>query len=249
MNKRNKIILIITLIIFVLIVIAFACLIRYKNIEQKEETPQKQENFDVNQSLEVDICKNQENCPIAKKTVYSMIEMKTDNEQIKKVLDKINKETKKRYNQTINSSFDNEKCPNNKDIYNYSYLSTLDYSLYENNDYISINIIRYNEDLCLNTNTMEKPKSYIFSKKENKFISDNDLKKQFKIDNKQIENSIKRVIKNMNNVFKKNYKYEDTFLDGKQDLIYYFDYEGNLNVYFHINEDNSYSSCTLIEVK
>ena len=200
----------------------------------------------MDSSLEVEVCKNKDNCPIALRTVYSMISMKTENDDIKKVLDKINKETKNRYNQTKNSKFDDSKCPNAKDIYNYSYLSTLDYSLYENDEYISISINRYNRDLCLNTNNMDKPESYIYSKKDNRFITGDDLRKIFEISDKRIEVSIKNIISKLNNSLGKKYTYENTFNNGKQELIYYFDYEGNLNVYFHSNEDNSYYNSTLI---
>ncbi|MCI9084749.1 MAG: hypothetical protein HFH46_03965 [Bacilli bacterium] len=243
MDKKNAIMLI---IVFILVIIVCVLFLVSNGLEEKETIPKEYKNFDVDQSLEVEICKNKDNCPIALKPVYSMISMKTENDDIKKVLDNINKETKNRYNQTKKSKFDDNKCPNAKDIYNYSYLSTLDYSLYENDEYISISINRYNRDLCLNTSNMDKPESYIYSKKDNKFITGDELRKTYEISDKRIEVSIKNVIGKLNNSLEKNYTYENTFNNGKQELIYYFDYEGNLNVYFHSNEDNSYYNSTLI---
>lgn len=244
MNKKNAIMLI---IMFILVIIASILWLIHDNVAKDDVILQdEQTNFDVDQSLEVEICKNQENCPISLKPVYSMISMKTDNKEIKKVLDNINKETKNRYNQTKNSTFDDNKCPNAKNVYNYSYVSTLDYSLYENDDYISINVNRYNRDLCLDTNDMDKPESYIFSKKDNKFVTGEDLRKTFEISDKRIEVSIRNTIGNLNTSMGKSYTYENTFTNGKQDLIYYFDYEGDLNIYFHSNEDDSYYSCTLV---
>lgn len=243
MNKKNIVLLI---IMVVLAIVAAVLLIIHNNLIKNNVVPKEQKNFDVDQSLVIDVCKNKDNCPIALKPIYSMINMKTDNKEIKKVLDNINKETKNRYNQTLGSKFDDNKCPNAKDVYNYSYLSTLDYSLYENDEYISISINRYNRDLCLDTNTMEKPESYIYSKKDNKIVTGDDLKKAFEISDKKVEVSIKNVISTLNNSMEKNYTYENTFNDGKQDLIYYFNYEGDLNIYFHNNEDDSYYSCTLV---
>lgn len=243
MDRKNAIMLI---IVFIFIIISCVLFLVKDSFEKNGIISKEYNNFDVDSSLEVEVCKNKDNCPIALRTVYSMISMKTENDDIKKVLDKINKETKNRYNQTKNSKFDDSKCPNAKDIYNYSYLSTLDYSLYENDEYISISINRYNRDLCLNTNNMDKPESYIYSKKDNRFITGDDLRKIFEISDKRIEVSIKNIISKLNNSLGKKYTYENTFNNGKQELIYYFDYEGNLNVYFHSNEDNSYYNSTLI---
>lgn len=242
MNKKNIVLLI---IMVVLAIIAAVLLIIHNNLIKDNVVSKEQKNFDVDESLVIDICKNKDNCPIALKPVYSMINMKTDNKEIKKVLDNINKETKNRYNQTLDSKFDDSKCPNEKEVYNYSYLSTLDYSLYENDEYISIRINRYNRDLCLDTNAMDKPEAYIYSKKDNKFVTGDDLKKTFEISDMKVEVSIKNTIDRLNNSMEKNYTYENTFNDGQQDLIYYFAPNGNLNIYFHNNEDDSYYSCTL----
>lgn len=246
MNKKNIVMLI---VMFILAIIAGVLFLVHNNLEKDNVISKDSDNFDVDQSLEINICKNQDNCPIALKPVYSMIKMKNANEEIKKVLDDINKETKNRYNQTMNSTFDDSKCPNAKDIYNYSYLSTLDYTLYENDEYISIEIKRYNRNLCLNTDTMDIPESYVYSKKDNKIVTAEDLRKTFEISDKRLEVSIKNAISTLNTGLGKTYTYEDTFKDGKQDLTYYFDYEGNLNVHFHSNVDDSYHSATVIYKK
>ncbi len=243
----KKKICITAIIILTIVVIAGIIILIFENQEKLASQKIDYNNFDVDQTLEVDICKNPDNCSIASTPVYSMIKMDTDNAEIKKIIDKINNETKKRYNKTLKSTFDINKCPNAAKEYNYSYLSTLDYSLYENNDYISISTIRYNRDLCLDKTSTDKPESYIYSKSQDKVLSQNEIKKVFDISDSQIEKSIKKVINNINSLEGTKYTYDNTFQNGKQNLIFYFDYKGDLNVYFYQNETNSYSSCTIIE--
>lgn len=240
---------VIAIIILTIVVIAGIFVLISESIDKKGDKTTEYNNFNVDQTLEVDICKNPDECSIAMTPVYSLIEMDTDSQKVQKIISSINKETKKRYNQTLNSKFDSKTCPNAEKEYNYSYLSTIDYSLYENDDYISIALIRYNRDLCLDKTTTDKPEAYIYSKAKDNVLNQEEIKKTFKITENQIEKAIKNEIDKINAIDNTNYTYENTFQDGKQTLIFYFDYQGNLNTYFYQNETKSYSSCTIIDSK
>ena len=189
---------------------------------------------------EPDICKTNK-CVYTSATYYPIIKVNTSNEELKRVVNKINKETNKRKQKMIKSDTLSKACENVSNKYNYSYLSNTNIKLYENSKYVSISVMRTDINLCTDESQNDKPEVYIYSKEKDKMLSQKEFQKELNISDDTLDRFISIAVDNNNKNMKTTYTYQNTFVNGKHDVMLFYDSFGKLKLYYYQSEIDNYN--------
>lgn len=238
MNKRKT--LIITLIILIIITISFIIFLLTQNKVFSQNTTttihqnKKEEIFKI-EPKEFNHCKNpdDERC----KYVNNSLRYITSNKSYP-LLDKAIKETNKiveeKYNEVINSTLDSTECDKVKDIYNYRKIYMMGEFLYETNNIIGIAYEITGIDICTEKRTSPLFNSYIYDVKQNKMLSNDEILKLYNIEEDFITKAISDNISYWNKENSTNY----TIKDLNNNYKLYLSREGNLEVFYTLQQEN-----------
>lgn len=227
---KNKLIIVLIIVIMIIITIFYFVKSNIYN------------NFFVDYDLEINNCVNDNNCDINTSNTYNMISTKYKNKKIVSLINKINSETKNKYSKELKSKTSKyTECSSVVNKYKYRYTSSLDYNIYENKKYISISIIRYNSDVCLNKQNIEQPTVYLYSKNDNKLLTQNEFKKKEKIKDEDVNDVIKRNVTYTNDIDGEQFIYENT-IDKVHDRKIYYQSDGAMSVFYFQKENQTYYS-------
>lgn len=211
----------------------------------KSEIENVPNTFEVSEELALDMCVDVNNCDVNPRVEYSLLSIKYKNDNLDKIIKKINSEVRESYEKAKNSNLDSPTCLSFKNKYLHSLSYTYSYYLYEGASFVTIAVEKYIYNLCSNEIKTEEPKVYIFSKEKNEIIDQIEFRKTLNVSDEKIESEIKKNISMVNMNESKNYTYQNTFKNGKQDLKFFYNYDGKLNVYYKQYEDNTYWFATL----
>ena len=234
-RQTKKIIIVLLIVLTILIIVTVVSLILLNNKEDKKI------NYELEPLKEFSVCKNNSSCHAPGGNYsYNYMSLDTDIKEVQASIDKINKETKKLYNKSKKSNMDAKECKEASNTYKHSFHSNTQYYQYENDNYISIGAKRVTYNLCTNESNQLRPEIYIYDKKQEKIISQEEFKKQLNMTEENISSLINFNLMNLNKIPNNNYTLEDTYKDGKQDTLLYYDVTGDLYIAYKNYKDNTY---------
>ena len=233
--KKKTIIMLAFSLVFLIIGISLGIKQTTSNIQKRK--PEKMVSI---KKTNLKMCKTK-NCFAGNMNLYYTLTVNTNNEKLKKIIENINNETNKQKKQTLKSTLNDESCAGLNNKYNYSYISNIDMNLYENDKYLSIAFQRENTNLCTKQSIKTPPEVYIYSKKQDKILSQKEFQKAMKIDLNKVEANIIVSIDNLNKTNNTNNTLESTSVNGKQNLKFFYDPFGKVKCYYYQSETNSYN--------
>lgn len=244
--KKKKLLIIISTI-FILLLIGLALYF----VLGKEKKSKKEENipvpsFSVSEDKRINMCVSP-GCLPKDETIYSQIELDYKSNLVQLILNKINQETDKYYEEVLTSNMDSVECQPFKEVYKYNTDYGIDYDLYHDEDFVSIKVNRSKSNLCTGELEIFKPEIYLIDKKEDKEITAKEFMKKKNIDNDDLKMSIEKNIDSINKYNNTSYTYENTFQNGKQDIRFFYSYSGELYILYFQNEDQNYYVTSLIQ--
>lgn len=204
----------------------------------------KEEGITISEELVVAMCIDKNNCDYSPEVKYPLIKMNYENESLQKVLKTINAKTKENYEKALASNLADASCQEVKDKYQHSLAYRLNYNVYEDSEIISIGIERSEQNLCTKEYKTSPPEVMIFSKKDNKFITQQELKSLKKIEDIDIKTAIERNVETQNSVTGTAYSYESINLEESSTNLYYMN-DGSLYIYYLQPEDNQYHAAKI----
>lgn len=193
---------------------------------------------------EIKNCKKNAECTIPL-IEYKYINIKIRDKKIKKLVSNINKTTNKLFKKSIDSDLKASECVTSKDKFKYRMIYDSIFNTFENSEFFSIAIKRTAIDVCNDKNNIENVEVYYYDKKNKKFLTQGDILKKISIKSMDIEIAIATNVFEVNKELNKDYEYYNTKNNGKLNFKLFFDYEGELHVYYKQNEDNLYFDVNL----
>ena len=224
--KKKTIIPLAFSLVFLIIGISLGIKQTTSNIQKRK--PEKMVSI---KKTNLKICKTK-NCFAGNMNLYYTLTVNTNNEKLKKIIENINNETNKQKKQTLKSTLNDESCAGLNNKYNYSYISNIDMNLYENDKYLSIAFQRENTNLCTEQSIKTAPEVYIYSKKQDKILSQKEFQKAMKIDLNKVEGNIVVSIDTLNKTNNTNNTLDSTLVNGKQNLKFFYDPFGKVKCYY-----------------
>lgn len=119
-------------------------------------------NFENLKPLE--LCIDKETCPIISPE-FPILSYTTNNKETQKIVDEINKETKKYYKQVQESTMEDASCSEAKKVYKYSLSVHNDISIEKGEEEDKITVERVLINLCTNDYQYPPKKTYTINKK------------------------------------------------------------------------------------
>lgn len=112
----------------------------------------------------LEMCIDEENCPIISPE-FPILSYTTTSKETQKIVDEINKETKKYYKQVQESTMGDASCSEAKKVYRYSLLVHNDISIEKGEEEDKITVERVLINLCTNDYQYPPKKTYTINKK------------------------------------------------------------------------------------
>lgn len=201
--------------------------------EKIEET-----NFALSKSNEVLMCKNNQ-CFVESINYYN-ISYNGEIKEISEIVEKINNDTLAYYDMTINSTMDDISCNSIKDFYNYSLFVNSEFYGYEDDNYVSIAVQRNIRNFCKDEINSLQAEVYIYDKKLNKYLTQDDFKQRLNITEEEIDIVLTNNLNSYNSLMGTNYLLSNTYQNGIHDSRFFYSDEGKLFMSYKQNEDNMY---------
>lgn len=246
-KKKNKSNHIIEIIIFSLlfVVIAIVILLLWKDTNLKTMTEEDviqnllkdevdENGFNYTEKKKIDICKTKE-CEL-KPLIYSKVSHSSNQKELDKVLEQINKKEEEYYEKTLANSMKKEDCSNEKfQKYNYREYISSGTMNYENKKYISIMYYASKVNVCDDTYEEYPYIIGVYDKEKKRLTTDEELLREYNISKDSI---YKKALKDMRLEYSGVTEYP---IPEKDSLNYriYFDSEGNLTANYYLNNNNS----------
>lgn len=237
MNKKQKVIIVISVIVVLILLIGL-----YLFINSKPKETQK--SYHLEKTKSIDICKTT-NCPIPDTINFNKVEYDTDIKEIQRIIKIINDETDNYYNMVTTSNINDAACSAVKDIYNYRTAVFTNYNSYTNDDYINLSIKRTIVDVCTNEKQDGQVESYIYDRKQKKLITQEEFKIKQNIGTKKINDAITTNNTFLNENANLNLSLEDTYVDGNQNIVLYYDTVGNLIASYYQTKAKQYYTASI----
>lgn len=189
---KNKKPLIILIVIIILLMILGSIIYAY--IPRKTTSIESIGKFKVEKAYEYKLCN--ELCGFAQNNYYRKINFNTNIDDVNKMVDDINNESKKLHEKVLASKItDKRECAGKTDLYNYSYLSTANFYDYVGKDYIIIGVQRTEYDVCAGKYDTKELEVNIYDRKNKKMISQEEFMKQNNISDELANQRINEYIK------------------------------------------------------
>lgn len=235
-NKNKLFTCIFSLLFLIIIVVCIFLFLGKKNASNF--------NFELSEAnaFKIENCydKNDKNCMHSTNYYYNIV-LHGDYPLLQKEVDDINKETKSLYENAKSTLTDtddvSDSCYAVKDIYRHRVSYGAEYYGYENDDFVTIAIQREEYNFCDNKSYFKQAESYIYDKKDDKIISQDEFKKKLKITDKEINTAIENYV---------NWLIEQgeeiSLRDTYDNIVLFYGLDGEVYVSFEISELNGYFS-------
>lgn len=210
------------------------------NVENNEETHKEIKMGDSEYLNSIKTCKTKD-CIYNENINYYYLSYDTGVSEIDEIIEKINAETKNKYDKTKSSNFDSEFCKDKVDTLNISHMYNSNYIVYSNNDFITIGVIHESHDLCKNEYESLQATAYIYDRNDKKIITQEEFKKKLGIHEEQIYEAIEFSVNDMNKINNK-YKLKDNY----DDVILFYASNGDLFASYQIDENSPYILANII---
>lgn len=237
MQKSKKIILIIIFILAIsLLASGLYLLVSKPNKTAVTKDNQKFYSMPENQRLSIKNCKTS-TCHTTEIDYYDTLVINEEYKALNEKVKQINQETKKYYNMANESNTNTPQCASVKELFHHEYRVNSVYFNYENDNYASIAVQRNIINLCTDTYERKKLEWYLYDKNSKQLLT----QEQFKETEKITDSAITLVI---NNTIQQINKDESTNIQPKmqyEDIILFYDYQGNVLVSFFVEELNTYA--------
>lgn len=194
----------------------------------------------------VELCLTPDSCDLPYKNMsYKWIKYDYKDKKFQEIINNLNEQTDKFYNETLNSNLAAPECAPVVNKYKYrTYYYTID-EIREDNNIISINRQLSGDDMCVGTVQLE-PYIANFSKETGKVLSTEEMLKLYKITDKDVVSAIEDRILQDNLVYNYKKNYEQTVKDGKYTL--YLNIYGNLYASYYDMIQKEYTSAKVKEL-
>lgn len=193
-------------------------------------------------------CHDEKNCWIKPVDYYYTLVLKGDYPALQKKVDKINKDTKDDYKSAKSSvtetADESDSCYAVKDVFYHRYSYTTDYYGYDAGDLVGIAVQRKEYGLCDDSVTVNQVEAYIYDKKTDKIISQEEFKKREKITDKEVRTAIENLVN-----FTKEQGVDVALYDEYDDVVLFYGSEGEIFVSFRITELNGFQISTVRPAK
>lgn len=243
MKKYKSIAISLLTIALLFFIVGVVMQLMYKTANSKK-SKSKEDGITVSEDLVIAMCVDETNCDYSPEVKYPLIKINYANDELQKALKTINDITKENYEKSLSSTLIDTSCQEVKDKYQHSLAHRLNYNLYEDKEIISIALERSEQNLCTKEYKTNPPEVMIFSKKDNKFITQQELKKLKEIEDIDIQTAIKRNIETQNSVTNTAYSYENIKQDETSTSLYYMN-DGSLHIYYFQPEDSQYHTAKI----
>lgn len=201
-----------------------------------KDTPLKEEAVDtleVKRENTLDVCK-EEPCNIYGGQYYK-INYSGDIDEVKSIVNNINNETQQVYEIANTSNMEDESCASFRNLYNHSIITFTEYFNYEDENFVSIAILRNKKNICTNEIESEQ-KAYIYDKNEKKVITQEEFIVKLNVTQDEINNAIQQSLDTLNTYDRTNYTIENTYQDGVRDSLIFYNDDGRLFISYKQNE-------------
>lgn len=231
---KKRIILIILVISIVCFLIAFSLLFINNKTNKIDCHDSTYGNFTVSCKLIVNACKkNNKKCNY-RNYLYPQISYKNKDEELQKVIKKINTFIKKKYNETLSKkTYDNTSCSKIINKYDYYDLYSFDLDLYDSVSYITIMYRTINNNLCSKKTTYDSPVVYVYSKEKKSMITQEEFQKELNIGNTEINNYLESATLALKESFNEDYSPNYIYKNNKPEYMLYYNYEKKLSLYYY----------------
>lgn len=236
MKKRKKIVIVTLLVAFGLIAIGTGLDLEDEKTKEKTQTRYALKSLD-----QIAFCIDKENCPLlGGNSVYAYMSYETENEELKDVFSSINEETKNYYELSKNSTLEDTACQEAKKYFQHSIKVDTQYYQYTDDNFVSVATKRNIVNLCTREVTSLQATAYFYDKGEKKIVTQQAFLRKIGINEEQINQKIEENIQEENEINLTNYTLENTYQNGKQDIILFYESNGDLYASYKQYEDNTY---------
>jgi len=236
--KKNGKILILVILILIIVLLVFVGFRFLKN--DTKSTEKLFYDYPKEERKTIKICKD-DTCSMPINDNYEQLVIDSKYPKLDKKVKEINKKTLKYYEEVKKSTVEGEECANVKDTYYHRMRVSSIYYNYENDKYVSIGVQRKKYDLCTGSFENKDFDVYIYDKKDNKLLTQDEFRVKEKISTDEIKKAIDasmEIIREEND--------STTELQGSyDDAFFLYGYNGDLYVAFHVLGDELYYTGTL----
>lgn len=203
-------------------------------------------NFELSEknALKIENCYDENNCWMKPVDYYYTLTVDGDYPALQKKVDKINKDTKIDYENAKSSvtetAEEGDSCYDVKDVFYHRFSYVRDYYSYEKKDLVSVAVQRKEYSLCDDEVAVNQVEAYIYDKKEDKIISQDEFKKREKITDKEIRTAIEALVN-----FSKEQGIDATLYDNYDNVVLFYGNDGEIFVSFEIAEMNGFQISTV----
>ena len=192
MNNKNKKI-IITIIMIAILVLLTTGVISYSLYNKEKRNNELPAKFEEKLEYKYELCND--TCAFSKGNYYKIIKYDTNIEEIKRIVDSINNESKKLHEQTLSSKISpDQECAGTTHIYNYSFMSSASFHNYVDRDYIVVGVQRTNYNICDGKYETGELEVNIYDIKNKKLLSQEEFMKQKAKTQEDMDNRINEFI-------------------------------------------------------
>lgn len=188
------------------------------------------------------ICRKGQKCQL--NHAYYLLKYQTNIKEIDEVIEKINSDTQTYLKQKQKMVMDqSQECMSVYDYYNYKEMIVTTYDIYNNESYLNLTIQRINQNVCTNQEEHEQVQTWIYDKKKQKFLTQQEFKQVLNLDANKIKEAIEGNMQKqyaLATITFSNLSYHVT----GEELVYY-DTQGNLRISYYDSNFQVYTSAIL----
>lgn len=199
--------------------------------------------IEINSFGEVNPCLDTSNCQPFAIVEYPNISYSSGT-AIDSKIEKINQDTKKYYQTAIDSDVSDGSCVSVNTIYNHSRQTFSDLYEYHNDDYLAFAISRIDINLCANLKDSQQMESYVYSIKEEKLLTQEELKESLQISNEDLKEAITQTIDEYNSSAGTSVTIDEIDLN---DTVVFFNGSGEVVVSYPWVDNISYFTAIVLE--
>jgi hypothetical protein len=193
-------------------------------------------DYSYGETQTLDVCVSSDNCSVLP-AEYSPLVYNTSIIDIQNMVNEVNADMKKYYEEAASSTLDDASCASVRNIYKHSLLPHFDITIYESKELTNITASYLISNLCLDSVEYLPLKSFAYDKEEKKVLNQEEFKKKYDITDQEIELAIQEDINSNNSINQTQYTLDDT---RSRDYVVYFDRDGNLNVSYYLDPMQMY---------
>lgn len=212
----------------------------------KGEKPNKESteiiDYSYGETQTLDFCISSENCSVLPME-YSPLVYNTSIIDIQNMVNEVNADMKKYYEEAVASTLNDASCTAVHDVYKHSLRPHFDITIFESKKLTNITASYLISNLCLDSVEYLPLKSFAYDKEEKKVLSQEEFKKKYNVSNQEIELAIQENINLINSRSQTNYSFSDT---SSRNYVVYFDQDGNLAVSYYLEPEQKYYFISLL---